>query len=312
MTERPLPPLVRVSSIGNQSREAAGLRRRAARGEVRAIATGTYVESSAWSELTPRRRHVLRARAVVDRLDPGVVVSHRSAAAVHDVPVIGDWPERVHVIDPRRRSAQTTTGVVRHAAPLAPHEVRVAHDLRVTSAARTALDLALTSSFRDAVVAVDGVLHRGSATRGELLAGLDARSTARGCVGARRALDFAEAGSESAGESWCRVLLRQLGAPGPVLQKAFPWARGRDIVDFWWPEFGVVLEFDGVSKYTKARWLRGRSPQQVVVDEKVREDRIRDRPEVRGFGRTVWAELERPELLRAELIRVGLPLRTMR
>jgi hypothetical protein len=308
--ELPLPPLLHIDSVGHQTREAAALRRRAARGELRRLATGTYVAADLWQALTPRRRHVLRALAVVDRLDARVVVSHRSAAAVHDVPVIGEWPEQVHVTDPARRSTQTSTGVVRHAAPLTPEEARVVRSLRVTSPARTAVDLALTSSFRDGVAALDGVLHSRSSTRDELTAALEARPTARGRVGARRALTFAHAGAESAGESWCRVLLRQLGAPPPVLQQAFPWAGGRDVVDFWWPEFGIVLEFDGLSKYTQARLLKGRTPSRVVIDEKIREDRIRDRPEVRGFGRTVWDELEHPAKLRAELLRVGLPLRT--
>lgn len=308
----PLPPLFRVDSVGTHSREAAALRRRARRGEYVALALGTYVEAGAWRALSPRRQHVLRTRAALGRLDGRVVASHLSAAAVLDVPAIGTWPDRVHVIDPLRRSTQTSPGVVRHAGPLVSADVRVVDSLRVTSPARTAVDIALASTFRDGVVALDGVLHQRAASRAELQTVLDARPTARGRAGARRALAFAHEGAESAGESWCRVLLDRLGAPAPVLQRAFPWAGGRDIVDFWWPEFGIVLEFDGLSKYTKARWRGGRAPEQVVVDEKIREDRIRGRTEVRGFGRAVWNELVHPELLEAELVRVGLPLRTAR
>ncbi|MET4052842.1 hypothetical protein ABID81_002214 [Frigoribacterium sp. PvP054] len=308
----PLPPLFRVDSVGAHSREGAALRRRARRGEYVPLALGTYVEARAWRALSPRRQHVLRTRAALGRLDERVVVSHLSAAALLDVPTIGTWPDKVHVIDHLRRSTQTSPGVVRHPGPLDSTDVRVLDSLRVTSPARTAVDIALASSFRDGVVALDGVLHQGAASRGELQAVLDARPTARGRAGARRALAFAHEGAESAGESWCRVLLDRLGAPAPVLQRAFPWAGGCDVVDFWWPEFGIVLEFDGLSKYTKARWLGGRAPEQVVVDEKIREDRIRVRPEVRGFGRTVWNELVHPELLEAELMRIGLPLRTAR
>lgn len=45
--------------------------------------------------------------------------------------------------------------------------------------------------------------------------------------------------------------------------------------DFWWPGRRVVGEFDGLGKYTRAQ-PGGRSPAEVVVAEKLREDRLRD------------------------------------
>lgn len=128
---------------------------------------------------------------------------------------------------------------------------------------------------------------------------------------ARRAVAFATPEAESPGESLTRVVLHELGAPPPTLQKRFPWGDGdlfADIVDFWWPRFGVVLEFDGRVKYAEGRWSGRRSAEQVVVDEKIREDRIRNRPEVHGFARTVWDELSHPPRLAANLRSAGLPL----
>jgi len=306
-----LPRLFRLSSVGSQSRDGKAFRRRAAAGEFVKVRAGVYVAAADWQVASSELKHLIRVHAAVPRLSPRVVASHHSAAALHQVPKIGDWPEGVHVVDPGRVTAQVASGVHRHAGPLDPADVVTVQGLRATSVARTAVDLALTSSFRDAVVAFDHVLHRGSTTDRALRSQLDSRPAAKGRAGALRALEFADGAAESVGESWCRVVLTRLGAPVPVLQKAFSWGEQdmfADYVDFWFPDCGVVLEFDGFGKYTTPRWRRGRTPEQVVVDEKVREDRIRGRPEVRGFARAVWGQLGQPQSLATELRRAGVPL----
>ena len=306
-----LPALIRTTRLGPRSREAQGVRRAAAAGELVRVHRGVYVDAAAYAALTPCRRHVLSVQAIVPGLGAQVVVSHASAAALHGLPRLGDWPRAVHVVDDRRGRDHVTPAVATHAGVVPDEEARVVTDLRVTSPARTAADLALASPFADAVVALDAVLHRGLATAADVERVLARRASARSSVSAARALAFASAGAESAGESLCRVVLHRLGAPPPVLQRRFAWGdRGQfaDIVDFWWPEYGLVLEFDGVAKYTEARWRRGRTASQIVVDEKVREDRIRLHGEVRGFARCVWADLMQPERLAVTLRAAGLPL----
>ena len=64
------------------------------------------------------------------------------------------------------------------------------------------------------------------------------------------------------------------------------------IVDFGWPEHGVLGEFDGKVKY--GRLLKpGQSASDIVFAEKQREDRLR---EITGFTvrRFVWDDLSRP------------------
>src|SRR5674476_401682 len=62
----------------------------------------------------------------------------------------------------------------------------------------------------------------------------------------------------------------------PVLR--VPEIRGRPAdhgrVDFWWPGARVVGEFDGRVKYGRAN-PSGRPPEDVLWDEKLREDRLR-------------------------------------
>jgi hypothetical protein len=225
------------------------------------------------------------------------------------VGVSGPPPDRVHVTDPARNRAQTWNGVAKHAGPLDESEVVVVDGVRVTSLARTAADIALSWNRAQAVVVLDDVLHRTLVRVGEIETALDARPTARGRSAARRALAFASGDAESAGESLCRVLLSELGAPVPELQHAFRDDRG-DIgaVDFWFSGQGAVLEFDGFVKYSNPRWHRDKSPAEIAFLEKRREDRIRRLAEVRAFGRCVWAELEQPQRLASVLRAAGVPL----
>ncbi|BDZ51657.1 hypothetical protein GCM10025867_38980 [Frondihabitans sucicola] len=84
----------------------------------------------------------------------------------------------------------------------------------------------------------------------------------------------------------------ELGWPRPVLQQAF-FENGVTIgeVDFWWPEFGLVGEFDGYVPYSRGEMVRGRTPGEAAVDERRREDRLRAHRDVRGFARWMWSDL---------------------
>jgi hypothetical protein len=99
-----------------------------------------------------------------------------------------------------------------------------------------------------------------------------------------------------------------IGAPAPTLQHPVVGASGRLWhTDFAWPELGIVAEFDGRAKYVDPRFLRGRRAEDVVYDEKRREDDIR--AVVGAFGRWDWRTALNPELMRTALRRLGVPVR---
>jgi len=233
-------------------------------------------------------------------------VSHRSALAVHGFPVSSPMPPRVHVID-RSRSATKTTGLmVRHSAALADAEIVDVGGLKVVRPVRAASDVSRLESLRSSVMALDHGLRLGAFDRGSLQAAVERAPR----VGRRRALialDLADALAESPGESLSRVVMVEIGVPLPVLQREF-WDRwgliGR--VDFWWPGLGVVGEFDGLTKYLELARRSGRSLDQVKIDEKKREDRIRALPAVRGFARWDWATANDPRRLAAVLADAGV------
>ena len=84
-----------------------------------------------------------------------------------------------------------------------------------------------------------------------------------------------------------------LGFPDPELQVEFVLSDGRRaFTDFFWPDRRHVGEFDGASKYRDPALLDGRSPEQVLVDEKDREDELRR--QVRAFSRWRVPALRRP------------------
>lgn len=102
--------------------------------------------------------------------------------------------------------------------------------------------------------------------------------------------------SESPGESRSRVALHAAHFPKPELQARIVTPDHHRVarVDFLFPELGVIGEFDGLVKYRSQ--LRGsRSPEDVVIAEKAREDALR------ALGwlvvRWTWRELATPTWL---------------
>lgn len=124
-------------------------------------------------------------------------------------------------------------------------------------------------------------------------------------------LSAASAASESPGESISRAIMLAAGFPVPELQVEFAYGPHRvDRVDFYWPELGLVGEFDGMGKYTDPGMLRGRSVEEVLREERERTRRL----EARGLRviRWDWPVIMDPSefigLLMAAGLRPGDPL----
>lgn len=284
------PALHHRSALIRAGRDDHVLRRRARDGELVKVAPGTYVDEGRWAALGPGEQHLLRARAVLGRLASPVVASHETALAFHGFPLLGAWPDQVHVVDPRRRTTLTSTWLVRHAVELPSSDI-AAGVPRVVTAVRAAVDVVRSRDLRGAAVVLDHGLRTGAFTRDEAREALDRRRSSPGSRAAALAIEFADPLSESPGESLSRAGFRDHGIAEPVLQHEFRDARGFiGRVDFWWPCCGVVGEFDGMVKYSGRAAPGGRPSEAVVKDEKAREDRIRALPEVDGFARWDWMD----------------------
>jgi hypothetical protein len=159
-------------------------------------------------------------------------------------------------------------------APLRTGEVVRTGPLRLTSAARTLLDCARQWDLDDAVVALDAAQLAGRVTARDLADGVAALHGWRGARRAARAVALADGRAESPLETRGRLRIVGAGLPTPQLQTEIH-AGGRlvGVVDAWFDQAAVAVEFDGRIKYTDP-W-RGRSPEQVLWDEKRREDQLR-------------------------------------
>jgi len=292
----------------------SGVYRAAAAGRLHRLVPGRFVEAELWKQLHDDDRYRLLIHAAVERLPSDDVVSHWSAAALWGLPIIGQWPERVHattVPDGRRGS---TTTLIRHQRALVTPPSVIA-GITATSLAETVVDVARVAGFAPAVAMGDAALWRHQHPRdakgapGVTLAELEdvvaGSKEHRGLARVRRVLDFIDGDANRPGESLSRVTMAALGVPAPLLQHAIHLPDGRWYeLDFYWPQFDVGADFDGRMKYVDEKYRGGRTAEQVVYDEKVREDEVRSR--LTGYGRFGWSVAGSLPKLAAKLRRIGV------
>lgn len=294
-----------------------GLSRGRAAGDLSRVRRGVHVDSADWEGLESVERFRYRLHALAESLDRRAVFSHWAAALLLGLPVQVDDDTRIDItVEPGTNRA--VVGVRAHALPLDDEDLELVDGLLCTSWARTVVDLAASVPFRDAVVVADAALHavaseQRPAAKAELEAAWGRAQPRRAVRKVREVLDFADGDSGSVAESHSRVSMRVLDLPVPVLQHRF---RDRDgfvgDTDFWFRGLGVIGEADGRVKFVDPKMTKG-DPGLVFWNEKVREDRLRALPEVRGFARWDFATSRSPRRLAARLARAGVhPLRPSR
>ncbi|MGN8049887.1 hypothetical protein ACTJKO_09365 [Curtobacterium sp. 22159] len=293
--ETQAPILLRAT--GHDPGGDRSLQRRHRAGQLVRLAQGVYVESRRWERLDPVDQHVLLARAVAPSVRRSAAFSHVTAAIAYGWPFIGRPPDRVHVTDGATIRTEHRAHLVRHAGTPACGRATLG-GVPITTVLQTALDLAATLEPAVAAVAIDHAVRTG-ALGVDVFAGALPPGPRRGSVRSRTVAAALDPGHESAGESYASIRMVELGLPRPVVQQEFRHRDGVvDRVDFWFPELGVVVEFDGKQKYSDTQMLAGRTPSDAVWQEKIREDRLRSLPDVRTVVRPTWWHLVDPERLR--------------
>lgn len=230
---------------------------------------GVYVEAEALERLDePRPRHLLQIAAVGSTLSDDVAVSHESSAVYWRLPLLGREPMLPLFTRPKipGRTPDRTRTHKLYVAGLPDEHLTCTDGLRLTSPARTTVDLARRRSRRAAIVTADAALRSG-VTRDQLREVLAYCERWPGIRQARWIVEFADPRAESPLESLGRLAFYQLGLPAPRLQVRLGDDHLAGIVDYYFEEYGVVAEADGRLKY--------RSPEAVWA-EKIREDTIRD------------------------------------
>ncbi len=283
------------------------LERSAARGDLVRLRAGVYASAGNLDGLTDSALHLARVAAARGVFPVCPVFSHESAAALHGIPLIGDWPDRVHITvqGGNGRSSGSTTRTRRR---LRLDEVAASADgTRMTSLARTAVDLAATRSLLGGMVAMCHVRGQGLA-----LEALESTASDAGLMGGvrkvRSAISRSSGRCESVLETLTLARCQDFCFASPEQQRAVRGTDGRDYrVDFSWDAGRVILEVDGRSKYDELARSDGRSPAEVAWAEKRREDAIR--PGCEHFIRLGWSEVWRGHELLRRLDAAGVPRR---
>jgi hypothetical protein len=225
--------LVTVAQLKAAGLSRSSVQRETQRGRLLLLRSGVYRVAGAPPDPSEALRAVLLAR-------PDAVASHRSAASLWAL--IDDIPEPEVTLSP---AAPKLRAVILHRGELAPADVRVAGGMRVTSPARTIVDLAavLPANW------VERLLH--DSVMRQLCLYEDVRVVLERIGGRGRAgtAVLREMLADTAGDSplearWHRLLCAAGLAP-PARQYQVVVGGQVFVLDFAWPDVLVAVEVDG-------------------------------------------------------------------
>jgi Protein of unknown function (DUF559) len=282
----------RLDQLRELGLSASGVRTRVATGRLHRIHASVY-------SLVPRellKREGLYMAAVL-ACGPGAVLSHRSAARLHE---LRDWGyTRIEVTIPTRSTRAHPGVAVHRSTTLTDQDVTAVDNIPCTSVHRTLLDLAevvdqrqLERAFDQAEIAE--VLDLNAIN--DQLARNPTRPGAKACKQVLATHYIGRTPTWNENEELLLSITRNLGLPDPetnqfiVLPDGGPALR----VDFVWREQRVILEADS------GKWHGTRQRQEI--------DRRRDqRLTAAGWTviRTSWKQMKyRPDELRPILLKL--------
>lgn len=264
------------------------------RGELVRLRPGYFVEGEV-RERGRADRHLLMVLAA-DRALGSPVFSHWSAALVHGLP---SWGLPLRTVAETRsgkpRRSQTSQLMRRDFGRLDQDEISLVDGMRVTSPARTVVDVARTCALEPAVAVADAALHGRRTERSSIDRALDRARGRSGIRAARIVVARADGSSESVAETRSRLIFADFGLPEPERQVDIYDDEGEFVarVDFFWREFGVIGECDGFGKYLE-------DADYAEIRRRLGAEKDRDAA-LMALGYRVfhwrWADLGRPRTL---------------
>ncbi|MDQ3663902.1 MAG: type IV toxin-antitoxin system AbiEi family antitoxin domain-containing protein [Actinomycetota bacterium] len=261
------------------------------RGEWVRVRHGAYTSGKTWAHADERQRHLIVVRAALLALGDESVASHDSAAVAHDLPTWGLNLTVVMLTRPFERTSRREAGVEHHLAELPVEQITTVRGVRVTSAVRTALDVARKRGYEAGLVSANAAMHAGG-SHAEMQAAALLMTEWPGGAASSAVVRDADGRIETPGETLTWILLQGM-ALDVEPQVCFREIGAR--VDFELKGLGVIIEFDGRVKYVTED---GQPDVQALWEEKKREDRIRDL----GYEvvRVYWEELFGSRRIRTE------------
>jgi hypothetical protein len=232
---------------------------KARRAEWERVGRGAYVDAG--SLANPRAKALAALAAVDERVKAPHWFSHESAALMWGLPV---WrvPTVTHLRQDGRAGGERDRDIQRHSGVLDATHVTMVSGVPVTDLEQTMVDCARSCAPLAGLVVADAALRAGA----DRSAALDLVERLRGRNGSARArevITLADEGAESPGETATRFVLLRDGLPRPSTQIRVVTHLGVFWADLGWEEWGVLLEYDGRSKY-------------LTGDDLIREKRRQD------------------------------------
>lgn len=265
-----------------------GIKAACERQELRKLAYGIYISEQSYAVLKPWERYLLNV-LVKFRASPHTVFSHQSAVALLGLAMPVQHDQKVHIYC-SSKSRGSLQNVVRHPRlEETTPTYKIAQGITITAPLLTVIDCAQTLSYSNAMIVADSALNQRMCGLSELQQHMKNFSNYRsGKV--HKVADALSAGSESPGETLTRLLLDDMG-----IRYIQQYQVGNYRADFFLPDFGVFIEFDGAFKYTDFG----------AYEDVLREERYRERNFLNSGARifrTTWDEVyRRPEIFKQKL-----------
>ncbi|ORA63552.1 hypothetical protein [Mycobacteroides franklinii] len=234
--------------LGSEAIRSGRLTPHALRTRFVALHRDVYLPRAA--ELTP----LVRARACWLWTGRCGIIAGHSASALHGA----RWVDSARNAEVIHGNRHRQPGITVWSGDISPDEICMVDGMRVTTPARTALDLACRYPRGVAVTAIDALCRATELKTSEMF---DLASRHRGMRGIRRAraaFDLVDAGAQSPKETWLRLLLRDAGLP-PVTTQIL--VHNGDFValayiDMGWKDVMVGVEYDGDQHRSDRRQYR--------------------------------------------------------
>jgi len=193
----------------------------------------------------------LRAKAAWLWSDRRAVLAGRSASALHRSKWLDPRAPAELIHDNRRPPCGIKTWLDR----FEDDEITVVDGMRVTTPARTVLDLACRYPLDTAVTLIDALANATRLKMADVELLVDRYRGRRGIKNARHVLDLVDGGAESPRETWLRLEVIRGGFPRPQTQIPVHDEYGVlvGVFDMGWEDAMVGLDYEGDQHRTDRR-----------------------------------------------------------
>lgn len=236
-----------------------------------------------FESIKPWERYSVSVLAA-SRTAPKAVFSHQSAAVLQGLALINTHQIKVHTYC-RADSRDSIANHCKHVRLTPDTQIlKTIFGAQTTDYVTTIIDCAQEMNFEEGVVLADSALFQGKVSLQELKHKMMAYN-GRNKNKVHRVAEVMSDKAESPGETITRMRLNELGIR--FIEQYEMQVFGRSYrADFYLPDYGIIIEFDGNIKYTDF------GEEHVVVGEERRRERELLNTGVRVF-RTTWNDVYR-------------------